>query len=271
MMNKRVVSILLLAGILLLGLYAGCGQQAEKSKFLISAHRGASGWAPENTLAAFKKAIEMKSDYSELDVHLSKDGQVVLMHDDSLRRTTGVRAAVWDYTLAELKTLDAGSWFSAEFKGEPIPTLTEVIHLVKGKMKLNIEIKISRSEPDIAQKVVDIVRAEGFSKEVMITSFDKATVEEVLRLAPDIPVGFIFNEKNTVDVFSGAWPILSSKYTLVNAEFVKKARATGKKIHAWTVNDEATMKQLIDMRIDGIITNYPDRVVNVLQSGSPAK
>jgi glycerophosphoryl diester phosphodiesterase len=271
MSKKKSIIIGILAGMILSGWFIGCAQKADKHKFMISAHRGASGWAPENTLAAFKKAIEMKSDYSELDVHLSKDGQVVLMHDDSLRRTTGTRAAVWDLTLADLKHLDAGSWFAPEFKGEPIPTLTEVIRLVKGKMKLNIEIKISRTEPDIAQKVIDIVRAEKFTQDVMITSFDKATVEQVLQLAPELPVGFIFNEKNTVDVFAGAWPILSSKYTLVDAEFVKKARMAGKKIHAWTVNDEATMSKLVDLRIDGIITNYPDRLVNVLQSHNPAR
>jgi glycerophosphoryl diester phosphodiesterase len=254
---------------ILAALFTGCAQKTDKNRFLVSAHRGASGWAPENTLASFKKAIEMKSDYSELDVHLSKDGQVVLMHDDSLRRTTGTRAAVWDLTLAELKKLDAGSWLAPEFKGEPIPTLTEVIRTVKGKMKLNIEIKISRSEPEIAQKVVDIIRAEKFTRDVMITSFDKTTVEQVMRLAPELPVGFIFNEKNTIDVFSGAWPILSSKYTLVDAEFVKKARLAGKKIHAWTVNDEATMEKLVGLNIDGIITNYPDRLVKVLKSHNP--
>ncbi len=271
MLKKRGVCISFLAVTFMLGSFSGCQQQAAKPKFMITAHRGASGWAPENTLAAFQKAIEMKSDYAELDVRLSKDGQVVLMHDDSLRRTTGIRAAVWDYTLAELKALDAGSWFSPEFKGEPIPTLTEVIQLVRGKMKLNIEIKISRAEPEIAQKVVDIVRAENFTKDVMITSFDKVSVEEALRLAPEIPAGFIFNEKNTVDVFSGPWPILSAKYTLVDAEFVKKARSAGKTIHSWTVNDEATIRKLVDLQIDGIITNYPDRVVNVLQSSTPVK
>ncbi len=228
-------------------------------------HRGASGWAPENTLPAFTKAMEMGADYCELDVRLSKDGVVVLSHDDSLRRTAKVKGVVGDFTLAELKQMDLGAWFAPEFKGVTMPTLQEVIHLVKGKMKLNVEIKINKPEPELAQKVVDVIRSEGFTKECMITSFDSATVVKIMQLAPELPAGFIFNERNTVDVFAGPWPILSVKYTLVNAEFVRKARQAGKQIHAWTVNDETTMRELIALQIDGIITNYPDKVTRILK------
>jgi len=234
-------------------------------KLIITAHRGASGWAPENTLAAFKKAIDMGSDYSELDVHLSKDGEVVLLHDSELDRTTDGEGGMWNYTLAELKKLDAGSWFSAEFAGEPLPTLREVIRAVKGKMKLNIEIKISGNEPDIAEKVVEIVRAENFIDECMITSFDKAAVVRCKKIAPEIKTGFIFNEKNTEDYLNGSWEILSCKYTVVNQDFVAGARKAGKRIHVWTVNEKDMMKKIIAFGVDGIITNYPDRLHEVLK------
>ena len=233
-------------------------------KFVTCGHRGASGWAPENTLPAFTKAMEMGADYSELDVRLSKDGFVVLSHDDSLVRTAKVKCVIRDFTLAELQQMDVGSWFAPEYQGVHVPTLQEVIRLVKGKMKLNIEIKIGKPEPELAQKVIDVIRAEGFTKECMITSFDKSTVEKFAELAPELPVGLIFNEKNTVDVFAGSWPILSAKYTLVNADFVRKARAAGKQIYAWTVNDEEKMRELIGLKIDGIITNYPDKLKKVV-------
>lgn len=245
--------------------FFGCTMKKADQKLIITAHRGASGWAPENTLAAFKKAIDMGSDYSELDVHLSKDGEVVLLHDSELDRTTDGEGGMWNYTLAELKKLDAGSWFSAEFAGEPLPTLREVIRAVKGKMKLNIEIKISGNEPDIAEKVVEIVRAENFIDECMITSFDKAAVVRCKKIAPEIKTGFIFNEKNTEDYLNGSWEILSCKYTVVNQDFVNGARKAGKLIHVWTVNEKDMMKKIIAFGVDGIITNYPDRLHEVLK------
>lgn len=255
----------------LTGMFCACTSKQASAPFYVTAHRGASGWAPENTLAAFSKAIEQGSDYSELDVRLSKDGVVVLSHDDSLRRTTGQRGAVRDYTVEELKTFDAGSWFGPEFTGEKMPTLQEVMRLVKGKMKLNIEVKITREEPLVAAKVIEIIRQEGFDKECMITSFDQATVEKVIELAPDLPVGLIFSETTKADVFAGPWPILSVRFSAVNAEFVAKARKAGKQIHVWTVNDDQKMRELLALEVDGIITNYPDRLRKVLaetRSGS---
>ncbi|HPI72899.1 MAG TPA: glycerophosphodiester phosphodiesterase family protein [bacterium] len=245
-------------------MFCACTSKPTTAPFYVTAHRGASGWTPENTLAAFSKAIELGSDYSELDVRLSRDGVVVLSHDDSLRRTTGQPGAVWDYTVEELKTFDAGAWFGPEFTGEKIPTLQEVMRLVKGKMKLNIEVKITREEPQVAEKVIEVIRQEGFDKECMITSFDQATVEKVIELAPDLPAGLIFSETVKTDVFAGPWPILSVRYSAVNKEFVAKARKAGKQIHVWTVNDEQKMRELIALKVDGIITNYPDRLHKVL-------
>ncbi len=215
-------------------------------------------------MAAIKKAIEFGADHIELDVRLSKDGHVVLLHDSKLQRTTGDSGHVWDYTLEELRTLDAGSWFAPEFAGERLPTLEEVIQAVKGKVKLDIEIKRSGYEPDIERKVIDIVRKHGFSKDCYFTSFDPATIEEIKRLAPDIKTGFIFGTFYGDTLFTGNWDFLVPKYTLVDESFMAKARQARKPVFTYTVNDEETMRQLIRLGVDGIITNYPERLKKVL-------
>ena len=124
-----------------------------KFPVLVIAHRGFSGAAPENTLAAFKKAMEVDSDMMELDVRFSKDGQVVVMHDDTLDRTTNGRGKVSDYTLKELKQFDAGSWFAPQFAGEQIPTLVEVLEFAKGRIPVNFEIK---DESPSRYKITDL-------------------------------------------------------------------------------------------------------------------
>lgn len=228
------------------------------------AHRGASAVTPENTLAAYEKAIELGADYAELDVRQTRDGAIVLMHDKTVYRTTGVRGFVWDFTLAELKKFDAGSWFGKRFRGEPIPTLQEVIRLAKGRIKLNIEVKISENEPGIAQKVADIVRSENFTNDCIITSFDMETMKTFKAIAPDIKTGFIFDKEYHVNFFEGNWDILCSNDKLVDSEFMRLAKKSGKITYVWTVNERAEMLRLIGLGVDGIITNKPDLLKSVL-------
>lgn len=239
-------------------------KQRETESFLIIAHRGASRAAPENTLAAMKKAMELGADYSEIDVCQTKDGQVVLMHDEELERTTGQKGLIWEYTLAELKEFEAGSWFSKEFRGEPIPTLREVMQLVRGKMNLNIEIKVFGKAPGIAQKVVDVIRAENFRNECMVTSFDREIIEEVKIIAPELMTGFIFDENYQGNVFDGNWDALSCDRQILDKELVKRAKESGKKVYVWTVNYAVEMKRLIDLKVDGLITDVPDVLKEIL-------
>ena len=241
-------------------------QQKEPEGFIVIAHRGASRAAPENTLSSMKKAIEFGADFAECDVFQTKDGEIVLFHDEEMERTTGKGGMIWDYTLAELKELDAGSWFSEEFKGEPIPTLRQVIQLCKGKIKLNIEVKISGNDPDIAQKVVDIIRSENIGKECMVTSFEKPVIKKIKELAPDLITGFIFDEEHPPDIFEGNWEYVCSKRNIVDEAFVKEAKQKEKKIFVWTVNYPAEMKKFIDLGVDGIITDVPDVLMDVLNS-----
>jgi glycerophosphoryl diester phosphodiesterase len=239
-------------------------QQKVPEGFMVIAHRGASRAAPENTLSAMEKAIEFGADYAECDVFQTKDGEIVLFHDEEMERTTGQKGMIWDYTLAELKELEVGSWFSEEFRGEPIPTLREVIQLVKGKIKLNIEVKVSGNDPNIAQKVADIIRSESISKECLVTSFEKPVIEKVKEIAPELITGFIFDEEHPPDIFEGNWEYVCTKRNIVDEEFVQKAKQKGKKIFVWTVNYPAEMKKLIALGVDGIITDVPDILKEVL-------
>jgi glycerophosphoryl diester phosphodiesterase len=238
----------------------------ETKKIIIVAHRGASRAAPENTLSAMKKAIEFGADYAECDVFQTKDGEIVLFHDEEMERTTGQQGMIWEYTLTELREMEVGSWFKEEFKGEPIPILREVIQLAKGKIRLNIEVKVSGEDPEIVQKVVDIIRSEGIATECMITSFERPVIEEVKIIAPELVTGFIFDEDHPPDIFEGSWEYVCSKRNIVDAEFVKKAKQKGKKIFVWTVNYPAEMEKLIGLGVDGIITDVPNILKDIVSA-----
>ncbi len=242
----------------------GSCRKGENRTFVV-AHRGASSLAPENTLASVRKAMELGADHCEIDVQLSKDGEVVLLHDSRLKRTAGISGALSEYTLDELREFEVGSWFGPDFEGEPIPTLFEVIRAVKGKILLNIEIKVSGEDSNIASKVVDIIHSEGIRNNCLVTSFDRLTVETIKELDPLISTGFIFNQKYPPDVFEGNWDALSCNYRVVNANFVAKAREFKKKVYVWTVDDEVEMKRLIDLNVDGIITNRPQDLIPLVR------
>lgn len=230
-------------------------------------HRGASGHAPENTLAAIRLAMEMGAQMTEIDVQQTADDQLVLFHDDSLARTSSGRGLLWQKNLVELKMLDAGSWFNAKFAGEPLPTLAEAIALVRGKIKLNIEVKLHGHERNIAQLVVETIRREQFEQECIVTSFGFEVADEIKRLAPELSVGYIFGPREyREEVFSSNVEVLSTHHSLVDAAFVQKARAAGKEVHVWTVNEKPLMNKLLDLGVDAIITNYPDRLAEVLES-----
>jgi glycerophosphoryl diester phosphodiesterase len=243
----------------------GC---SDAESLVVTAHRGASSVAPENTMAAMVAAVEAGAEFAELDVRLTRDGKVVLMHDGTVDRTTEGEGALGTFSLNELEALEVGAWFEEEFAGEPIPTLRQVIQYAKGKMKLNIEIKNSRDEPTIADAVVEIIRSEDFVQHCMVASFSRETVEEVKRLAPEIRTGFIFGKDYPEDVFQGGWEVLSSNHGVVDSTFVARAKEGGKSVHVWTVDDRELMLHLIGLGVDGIITNRPALLLEVLAEES---
>lgn len=236
----------------------------KKPAVLVMAHRGASADAPENTQSALVKAVEAGADYSEIDVHQTKDGVIVLLHDKTLQRTTGQAGNIWDFTWEELKRLDAGLWFGKTFEGEPIPTLEEIIRYADGRIKLNIEVKISGFEPGIVRKVVDTIHRESFVDDCLVTSFDREAVERVKELDPKIRTGLIFGRDYPGDVFTGNWETLSCHFEVVDESFMQRARNHGKTVFVWTVDEKEEMLRLIRLGVDAIITNKPDLLMKVL-------
>ncbi len=162
---------------------------------LVVAHRGASSLAPENTMAAVRKALELNVDIIEIDVHRSYDGELVVIHDDTVNRTTSGKGRVKDFTLDELKKLDAGRWFKLSFWGERIPTLREVLEETKDKTVLLIELKGERTEV----RTVELVRELGMEDQVIIQSFDFQQVQKVKQKAPEIPTMCLVREPENRD------------------------------------------------------------------------
>lgn len=223
----------------------------------ITAHRGASMEAPENTLAAFSKAIENMADYIELDVQLTADGEVVVMHDASAFRTTGVDRKISSMTLEEVKKLDAGSYFGEKFAGEQVPTLQEVMKLVQGRAMLNIEIKSTSAGMSLIEKVIEIIGKYNGMDKCVITSFDYDVLKYAKQYDARIQTGYIlsvaygdFYNMSDVDFFS------------MNASFLSKRTVdaihnAGKQVYAWTVNNETSIKNLTNKGVDNIITDNP--------------
>lgn len=240
-----------------------CSNQS-KPKLIVTAHRGASELAPENTIAAMLQAIEFKSDFAELDVQETKDGEIILLHDDDLERTTNDSGVIWEKNFSDLDGVDAGGWKDAKYANEPIPKLSAVIDSVNGKIKLNIEIKINGHQEDIARRVVDIIEKKNFIDQCLVTSFHRPTVEEVKRLNPQIKVGLIFGEMPKEDIFSTDWGLFSVYHKLIDQAFVEKAHRANKEVHVWTVNEPELMRKFIGYGVDSIITNRPDVLQEVL-------
>jgi len=235
-------------------------------RFYRCAHRGASGHAPENTLAAFRLAMEMGAQMCELDVQQTADDRLVVMHDDTLERTTNGNGNLWEMTLAELQRHDAGLWYDKQFAGETLPALEQVIAFVRGQMKLNLEVKIHGHERNLAALVVETIRREKFVDECVVTSFDWKAVNEIKKLAPELKVGHIFGWKEfSAEVFDAPVELLSTHYSLVDGGFLERAHSAGKKVHVWTVNYKWMMRRLLKRGVDGIITNYPERLKEVLE------
>lgn len=239
-------------------------------------HRGAREVAPENTLAAFRAALDAGADGIECDVMLSRDRQVVVIHDATLDRTTNGHGRVADHTLTELRQLDAGSWFNPRFAGEKIPTLAETLAWVKASgAVINIEVKRLTEGPSsdgIEPAVLDVVRASGVNPDkILFSSFNPFTVMRLRQMAPDFARGLLFAPdlplvlRRAWLAFLGRPHALHPHYRQVTPDFVRRTHARGRRIAVWTVNDEPLMHQLISLGVEVIITDRPDRLTAVLQ------
>jgi glycerophosphoryl diester phosphodiesterase len=247
-----------------------------KFPVLVTAHRGFSGDAPENTLAAFRKAMDVGSDMMELDVRFSKDGQLVVIHDDTLDRTTNGRGKVSDSTLEELKQLDAGSGFAPQFSGEQIPTLKEVLELAKGKIPVNIEIKDDSPGPykitDLADRVLQEVKKSGMAEQVIFSSFYPSSLQRIKERDPRMWVALLFHRDwNSLGEVTGgrAFSVVNLRHSFLTREKIRRIHREGMKVNTYTVNSEEEMDRFIGWGIDGIITNHPDKLIQILKKKFP--
>ncbi len=251
------------------------------------AHRGSSGAAPENTLAAVRLAIAHRADVVENDIQRTSDGELVIVHDTTLTRTTDVEEvfpsrAPWnvrDFTLAEIKQLDAGSWFGPEFVGERVPTLAEWVDAVGQSAGMLLEPKAPELYPGIEQDLDKELRSLPVferalkADRVVVQSFNHAWLRAYGDLAPDVPVGLLYGSRPTEGDMEAAatWadqvnPALGA----IDEATVDTVQASGMEIHVWTVNGGADMRRAVRWGVDGIITNYPQVLDDNLRRGGRA-
>ncbi len=229
------------------------------SETQIMAHRGCSYDAPENTMMAFEHAVEATADYIELDVHETSDGVIVVMHDPSLKRTTGINRYIWNVTYDEIKDVDAGSFFGddEEYAQCRIPTLEQVMEYTKGKIKLNIEIKLSSHEPDLVDSVAELIHKYEYEEDCVVTSMNYEALKAMKQIDTNIKTGYVltvaygsFYNIDYVDAFS-----INSAY--VNKNVVDAIHNRGKQIYVWTVNSRSKAKELTRMGVDALISDNP--------------
>lgn len=243
-------------------------QAAQHKKTQIFAHRGASHYAPENTMEAFALAIEQGADGIELDVQLTKDGQVVVIHDEKIDRVSNGKGAVRDYTLKELRQFSFHYKFP-QFGKVRIPTLTEVLALLRPeKTMLNIELKTGVYwYPEIEQKVVDIVRESGMRQRVIYSSFNHYSVQRILELDPEAETAYLYSDVMLhVAAYAketGVRGLHPAVFHVKMADFLKEYLDSGLAVRVWTVNAESDMRMLMEAGVDAIITNKPDAAVRI--------
>ena len=239
------------------------------------AHRGASAYAPENTISALKKAISLKAKYLEIDVHMTKDGEVVAIHDSTIDRTSNAKGKINNYNLEDLKKLDFGSWFSKDFKSERLPTLKETLELITNDQVLIIEVKYGKNKyKDIEKKIVNLVESTDKQNQVILKSFDQEVLKEFKKLAPNMErlyCTFWGNNTFTIDNFfrfRGIFSPNNFKYLQVHKFFlsedlIKQAHKRGIKVVVWDVHDIETMKKFKKMNVDFIETDNPDYILKL--------
>ncbi|AZB41656.1 glycerophosphodiester phosphodiesterase [Bacillus sp. FJAT-42376] len=269
-------SFLILCSVILTGLLLSHAVKAygepvtggAENNMLTIAHRGASGYAPENTKASFDKALEIGTDLIEFDVQRTRDGELVVIHDTSVNRTTNGSGEVRDLLAADLKKLDAGSWFSPEFKGERIMTFSEVLKRYNGKAGMLIELKSPSLYPGIEQQVAEELAKYPLSDKV-VQSFEQESMKKMHRILPYLQIGVLMKYRplgipvRQLEEMSDYASFINPNKKLVNRGLVQKIHALGMKITPYTVRDRASAASLKKMEVDGIISDYPDYINDI--------
>jgi glycerophosphoryl diester phosphodiesterase len=252
----------------------------EGNDFTVIAHRGASAYYPENTIESFQGAIAMGADMVELDVQLSRDGEVVVFHDEKLSRCTNGKGRIADYTLMELKKLDAGTWFSKEYKDAKIPTLIEALTLCKDKIAVNVEIKTEAITENISggieEKSMNIVEMKGMWEHVVFSSFDPRAIKHLKEIdrtvaaAVKIAAAVLFEKgyygsrfPSEIIELLGADAFNCSKNEL-SKKWLTNLKLNNIPVNIYTVNDKKNMRRFLELGVSGIFTNKPDILKAVL-------
>jgi len=223
----------------------------------ITAHRGSSRAAPENTMAAMARAVDDLADFVEIDVQETKDGVVVLGHDISLKRVSGINRAISSYTFEDLQQLDVGKWFSADYEGERIPSLEEVMEFCKGRININIEIKDLGSGSELPDKVRELIEKYQMKEQCVVTSVRLSYLSRMKEMDPDIRTGYIISAAYGDYYSSDSIDFISLRSSFVSERLVEAAHKKGKAVHAWTVNNKSEMERMKMLGVDNIITDYP--------------
>ncbi len=267
------------------GTVMASGPMENPPQFLdVHGHRGAAGLAPENTLAAFRAAMAVGVDALEMDLHVTRDGEVVVIHDETLDRTTDGRGGIAELTLEQIKQRDAGMKFAPAFQGERIPALREVIELVKAsgntRIRMDLEIKYGEGqegEPeDFEERVLKVLRQAGFVGRVNVISFYRPSLVKMKKLEPNVRTGLLVRGREAPKDPAGLVrqyraDYYSPGFRLVTAGAVAALHLAGIPIVPWTVNEVAEMQRLIRLGIgnlagDGIATDFPNRLVDLLRA-----
>jgi glycerophosphoryl diester phosphodiesterase len=242
---------------------------------LVTSHAACKGHAPENTLAGIDAALRLGADAIEIDVHCTSDGVPVLIHDETVERTTDGTGNIHDMTLDVTRTLDAGArQFVPQFQGSPIPTLAEVLELTRGRVLLQIEIK----QRDIEERVAQAVRDAGAIADCEVHSFWPQVVQQMRAVEPRMACALLTDGRRVVDwhdFFGFALSLnaqgVSVYHSWATPELVRKGQKRGLTFMVWTVDDEADMRNMVDAGVDSICSNFPDLVRTVVDAQAPAR
>ncbi len=240
-----------------------------QGRTLVFGHRGASAYAPMNTLPAFELAADQGADGIELDVWLSADRHLVVIHDATVDHTTGGSGCVYHKTLADLKALDASHRLEP-YKGARIPTLDEVFQAVGQRLYINVEVKADRNMlPGTEQAVADSIRSFGLESRVIVSSFSSEILKTFRAIAPEVPIGFLYSEETR----SNDWELIQTvphearhpRQTMIDASVMVDIKRDGYRVNTWTVNDPARAAELRSLGVDAIITDKPDVILQALR------
>jgi len=238
---------------------------------IIIAHRGDKTHAPENTLAAFKLAAENGADAVEFDLKLTADGRIVVLHDQTVNRTTNGMGKISSLSFAEVRDLDAGAWFSEKFRGERIPTLDEVFETVGKQLYINVELANYATPGDaLVPKVVDLVKKHGLKNQMLFSSFFARNLQITRLLLPEVPRGLLCKRGilglwGRTFAWHGEFFALHPHLEDVNTGLVYRVHTSGKRVHVWTVNQEVDLMKMMGLGVDAIITDDPVLALGLLE------